>query len=234
MIQCSFILRDGTLWFYLQRQKLLITFLFGIPTFSGPGSSVGIATGYGLEGPGIESRWGREFPHLSRPALGLNQPPVQWVPGFPGVKNGRGVTLTTYHLLLPWSRKSRAILLLPLWAIRPLESLSACKWVHFTFLPFRPLKMKPIHSFEVSAGNYLTKRRHTPKGHKPPKQRRVNIKQLSGEALFLFQTICFGCAIFISHHFIFPPTPSQPLLPSPRGALVTTLCNNIAKIDSAL
>jgi len=26
----------------------------------GPGSSVSIATGYGLDGPGIESRWGRE------------------------------------------------------------------------------------------------------------------------------------------------------------------------------
>ena len=31
----------------------------------GPGSSVGIATGYGLGGSGIESRWGRDFPHLS-------------------------------------------------------------------------------------------------------------------------------------------------------------------------
>jgi hypothetical protein len=27
----------------------------------GPGSSVGIATGYGLDGPGIESQWGRDF-----------------------------------------------------------------------------------------------------------------------------------------------------------------------------
>ena len=29
--------------------------------FGGPGSVVGIATGYGLDGPGIESRWGVEI-----------------------------------------------------------------------------------------------------------------------------------------------------------------------------
>jgi len=27
----------------------------------GPGSSVGIATGFGLDGPGIESRWGARY-----------------------------------------------------------------------------------------------------------------------------------------------------------------------------
>ena len=47
----------------------------------GSGSSVGIATGHRLDGPGIESRWGRDLLHLSTPALGPNQPPVQWVPG---------------------------------------------------------------------------------------------------------------------------------------------------------
>jgi hypothetical protein len=44
-------------------------------------SSVGIAARYGLDGPVIESRWGRDFPHPSRTALGPTQPPLQWVPG---------------------------------------------------------------------------------------------------------------------------------------------------------
>jgi hypothetical protein len=47
----------------------------------GPGSSVGIATVYGLDGPGIEFRWGRDFSQTSRPALWPTQPPVQWVQG---------------------------------------------------------------------------------------------------------------------------------------------------------
>ena len=55
--------------------------------FEGRDSSVGIATRYGPDALGIESRWGRDFPHLSRPALAPTQPPVQWVPGLSrGVK----------------------------------------------------------------------------------------------------------------------------------------------------
>jgi hypothetical protein len=67
---------------------------------SGPGSSVGIATGYGLDGPAIESRWGQDFPHLSRPVLGPIQSPIQWVLGLSwGVKRtGRGVALTTHPI----------------------------------------------------------------------------------------------------------------------------------------
>jgi len=54
---------------------------------------------------------------------------------FPGVKSGRDVTLTSHPLLVPWSRKSRAIHLLPLWAVRPVQSLGAWTRGHFTFLP---------------------------------------------------------------------------------------------------
>jgi hypothetical protein len=35
----------------------------------GPGSVVGIVTGYGVDGPGIDTQWGWDFPHQSRPAL---------------------------------------------------------------------------------------------------------------------------------------------------------------------
>ena len=45
----------------------------------GRSNSVGIVTRYGLDGPGIESRFGRDFTHPSRPALGPTQPPIEWV-----------------------------------------------------------------------------------------------------------------------------------------------------------
>jgi hypothetical protein len=50
--------------------------------------------------PGIESRWGRDFPHLSRPALRPTQP----TGSFPGLICGRGVTLTSHPILVPRSK----------------------------------------------------------------------------------------------------------------------------------
>jgi hypothetical protein len=56
----------------------------------GSGSSVGTATGYGLDGPGIESRWRRDFRHLSRPVLEPTQPPVNGYRVFPGGRKRPG------------------------------------------------------------------------------------------------------------------------------------------------
>jgi len=110
---------------------------FGHVFISGPVSSVGIATGYGLDGPGIESWRGRDFPSVQ---TGPGAHPASCTMGigsFPGVKTCRGVKLTPHPLLVPWWRKSRAIPLLSLWAVRPVQSLSACTRVQFTYLPSR-------------------------------------------------------------------------------------------------
>jgi hypothetical protein len=61
--------------------KLSNIYIKSEPPSRGRDSSVGIATCYGLDGPGIESRWGQDFSHTSRPALWPTQPPIQWVPG---------------------------------------------------------------------------------------------------------------------------------------------------------
>jgi len=99
---------------------------------SGPDSSVGIATGYGLDGAGIESRWGRDFPPVQTGPGAHSASCTMGTGSFPAVKSGRGMTLNPQPLLVPWSRKSRDIPLLPLWTVRPVQSLSACTRVHFT------------------------------------------------------------------------------------------------------
>ena len=47
---------------------------------SGPGSSVGIAPDYGMDGPGSKPG-GDEIFGPSKPALMPTQSPVKWVPG---------------------------------------------------------------------------------------------------------------------------------------------------------
>jgi len=94
-------------YIYTPDQKILQE----IPTYvCGPGSSVGIATELRAGRSGIDSRWARDFPPFQ---TGPGAHPASSKMGtgsFPGVKSGRDVLLTTHHLLVPRSWKSRAIL----------------------------------------------------------------------------------------------------------------------------
>jgi hypothetical protein len=75
-----------------------------IHSFSWSGSSVGIATGYGLDGPGSISVGARfSAPVQTGPAAH----PASCTMGtgsFPRVECGRGVTLTPHPVLLPRSK----------------------------------------------------------------------------------------------------------------------------------
>ena len=65
-------------------------------------SSVGIATGYGLDGPGIESRWEARFSTPVHTDPGAHPASCTIGTGsFTGVKSGRDVTLTPHPLLVP-------------------------------------------------------------------------------------------------------------------------------------
>jgi len=100
----------------------------------GRNSSVGIATGYGAGRSGDRIPVGARFSAPVQTGPGAH--PASCTVGtgsFTGVNCGRGVKLTTHPLLVPCSRKSRAIPLLPLRAVRPVQSLCACTRVHFNF-----------------------------------------------------------------------------------------------------
>jgi hypothetical protein len=116
--------------FHLPREvscKFKLTHILDI----GRNSSVGTATGYGLDGGGEIFRTCPDRPW---------GPPNNLYNGyrvFSGGKERPGGESDSSPLLVPCSRKSRAIPLLPLCAKRPTQSLSTCTRVHFTFfLPY--------------------------------------------------------------------------------------------------
>ena len=138
---------------------LKFTFIYSHFFCAGRRSSVGIAIRCWLGYPVIESRSGARFPAPAQTGPGAH--PASYTLGtgsFPGVKSGRGVTLPPHPLLVLWSRKSRAIPLLPLWAVQPVQSLSACTTVHcnFTYTSTPPMAVQPIHSLSACTTVHFT------------------------------------------------------------------------------
>ena len=94
----------------------------------GPGSSVDIATGYGLEVPGIETRWGEIFWPWTPHSLLYNGYRI-----FPGDKERPGrdadhSSPSSVVVMKGWSYTST-----PPVDLRSVQSLSACTRVTFTF-----------------------------------------------------------------------------------------------------
>jgi hypothetical protein len=77
--------------------NLVLVYFVNLYMFHGPGSVVDIETGYGLDGPGIESWWRVKIFALIQ--TGPEVHPASCTMGtasFPGLKSGRGVTLTPH------------------------------------------------------------------------------------------------------------------------------------------
>ena len=77
----------------------------------GPGRVIGIATGYRLDGPGSNPGGGEIFRTCPDRRWGPLSLLYKGYRVFSGVKGGRIVKLTPHPILVPWSRKSRAIAL---------------------------------------------------------------------------------------------------------------------------
>ena len=103
-------------------------------------SLVGVAIRHGLEGPRIESRWGRGFPHPSIPDPGPFNPPYNGYRfSFPEGKAAGGVALTTHFHVASRLRKEQSRTYTPLCAF--MAGYWAIVTFTFTFLPLTNCNM---------------------------------------------------------------------------------------------
>jgi len=91
-------------------------------------SSVGIATRYGLDGPGIESRWGRDSLAPSSRSLGPTRPLIQRLPGL-----SRGVKRPERGVDHPRPSSAEVKEIVELYLYSPLWTCVACSGVNSTF-----------------------------------------------------------------------------------------------------
>jgi hypothetical protein len=144
----SFFLTFPPLTYTLVSSVLILSsshFLFWFAYYShcGPGSSVGIANDYGLDGPGIDARWGRDFPHLSRPALGPTQLLYNGYRVFPGDRKRPGRDAEPSPFQCRGQNQSRSIHLLSL------RAFVACEKGE-TYLPITRIALGRLIPLKIS------------------------------------------------------------------------------------
>jgi hypothetical protein len=108
-----------------------------LKSICGSGSIVGIATGYGLDGPGIESRWGEIFRTCPDRPWGPHSLLYNGYRVFPGGRKWPGRDTDPSPLLVPrFRKKCRAIPLLTL------RVFVACGRVKPTYIKsiYRPIR----------------------------------------------------------------------------------------------
>ena len=115
---------------------------------------------YGLDCQGIESRWGRDFPHVSRQSLSSPSLLYNGYQVFAGSKERTGSDTDhsppsstavekeySYNSIATNGRTdcaehqclySTVIPLFPLWAVRPVQTLSACTVQLYLYSPYGP------------------------------------------------------------------------------------------------
>ena len=95
-------------------------------------------SGYGLDGPGSNPGGGEIF--CARPDRSWGPPSLLYnrYRVFPGGKVRPRRDADPSPILVPWSRKSRAIPLLTLWAVQPVQSLSACTVELYLYSSYGP------------------------------------------------------------------------------------------------
>jgi hypothetical protein len=93
-----------TFCIFLYESENWLQIILNADILFGPGRWVGIATGYGLDGPVIEFQWEARFSATVQNGPEAYPASCTSTGSFPRVESGRGVTLTPHPLLVPKSK----------------------------------------------------------------------------------------------------------------------------------
>ena len=114
----------------------------------GPGGVVSITTVDGLDSQRIESRWGRDIPQLSKPALGPIQPLLKLVPGLSRGQKGAGAHRPLTAFQCHGQERVELYLYTPMGRTACTEP-KCLSGVYFTFFFYSGLSVKSVLKIRI-------------------------------------------------------------------------------------